>query len=112
VTAPLRTLPPGVVGWSPRQVAALRNRFRVIDVREPAEFRGELGHVPGSELVPVGQVEAAAVSWDRTEPIVLVCRSGARSARVAKILSGMGFSVIDMQGGMIAYCEAGLPVER
>jgi rhodanese-related sulfurtransferase len=86
---------------------------RVIDVREPAEFTGELGHVPGAELSPLGGIAAAAAGWDREREVLLICRSGGRSARAAIQLVGMGFKrVMNLAGGMMAYNDARLPIER
>ncbi len=42
------------------EVARREAHVRVVDVREPDEFHGELGHIPGAELVPLATVEAAA----------------------------------------------------
>ena len=86
---------------------------RIIDVREPAEFTGELGHVPGAELVPLASLPTAAASWARDAALLVVCRSGGRSARAAMQLRAMGFArVMNLAGGMLAYGQAGLPVER
>jgi len=95
------------------RLAAVRGTARLIDVREPSEYRAELGHIAGTELVPLATVEQAAKSWDREQEIVLVCRSGGRSGRAAAALAAMGFKhVINMAGGMLAWNAAGLPVER
>lgn len=86
----------------PCQLKKLALPHRLIDVREPSEF--VLGHVPGAELVPLGTLETAARTWDRTAPIVVVCRSGSRSARGAHLLLTMGFeNVYNLTGGMLAY---------
>jgi rhodanese-related sulfurtransferase len=91
----------------------VHQKLRVIDVREPGEFVGELGHIPGAELVPLGNLAKAAQSWDRNDEIVVVCRSGARSANAAVTLTRLGFSrVRDLRGGMLAYNAARLPVTR
>lgn len=55
-------------------VYAAKGRVRMVDVREPDEFTGELGHVEGAELVPLATVVEAAASWDRSAEIVLICR--------------------------------------
>jgi rhodanese-related sulfurtransferase len=87
--------------------------FRLIDVREPDEFVGPLGHIPGAELVPMGNVLAHAGGWDRTRPVLLVCRSGARSGHVAAALAPMGYPhLYNLIGGMLVWNELGLPVER
>jgi sulfur-carrier protein adenylyltransferase/sulfurtransferase len=97
----------------PAHLAATRQKVRLVDVREPHELTGELGHILGVELVPLATVEAAAKSWSKDEEVVLVCRSGGRSGRAAAALAAMGFRhVMNMVGGMLAWNEAKLPVER
>ncbi len=98
---------------SPADTIAARGAARLVDVREPHEYVGELGHVPGSELVPLAAVAAAASGWDRERDVILICRSGARSGRAAEAMVAAGFArVMNMAGGMLAYTAAGLPVER
>ncbi len=88
-------------------------RPRLIDVREPEEFGGELGHIASAELVPLATLREAAASWSRTEPLVVACRSGKRSVTAALSLVELGFSDIrNLEGGMLAHRGAGLPVER
>ncbi len=87
----------------------------VIDVRTPAEWDGPLGHIPHARLMPVQQIEQWAKEigeWKEKE-IVLVCRSGARSSRAANYLKELGFQrLINVQGGMMAWSQANLPVEK
>lgn len=98
---------------SPRAVFETMGTARLVDVREPHEFTGELGHVEGAELVPLGTLEAASKAWTRDEPLVMICRSGGRSGRAAEHLSAQGFtSVMNMVGGMLAWNDAGLPIAR
>ncbi len=79
---------------------------RLVDVREPDEFTGPLGHLPGAELVPLGDLADVSRGWPRDELIVLVCRSSGRSDRAALQLQNMGFSqVASMRGGMLAVEE-------
>jgi glyoxylase-like metal-dependent hydrolase (beta-lactamase superfamily II)/rhodanese-related sulfurtransferase len=97
----------------PAFVSARRDRVALIDVREPAEFTGELGHVPGATLVPLASLPDAAAAWDPQRDIVLVCRSGGRSARAAMDLAKRGFRhLYNLRGGMLAWNEARLPVEH
>jgi len=78
--------------------------WRVIDVREPHEWVGELGCIDIAERIPQASVASAATHWDRTDPLLLVCRSGRRSRNVAATLIDMGFSnVSNLTGGMIAW---------
>jgi rhodanese-related sulfurtransferase len=86
---------------------------KLIDVREPAEFTGELGHIPGAQLVPMGTLAAVAASWPRDEEYLIICKAGGRSANSAQQLARMGFTkVMNLTGGMLAWNAAGLKVER
>jgi sulfur dioxygenase len=82
----------------------------ILDVREPAEYVGELGHLPGARLIPVGELprrleELAGLEHRR---VVTVCRSGGRSATAAAILSVAGFTdVRSLEGGMRRWREQG-----
>jgi rhodanese-related sulfurtransferase len=87
--------------------------FRIIDVREPHEFTGELGHIEGATLVPLASVVAQAATWNKDETYLLVCKSGGRSGNAAQALSKMGFSkVMNLVGGMLAWNGAGRPIEK
>lgn len=84
----------------------------VLDVREPVEYTGELGHIEGSSLLPlrdlVRRIPEVCSSKDRE--IVTVCRAGMRSASAAAILHSMGFeNVKNLHGGMLAWIDCGLP---
>jgi rhodanese-related sulfurtransferase len=58
--------------------------------------------------VPLGTHAAQAARWDRGADIVVVCRSGGRSARAAEALVAAGFRrVMNLAGGMLAYRAAG-----
>ena len=86
---------------------------RIIDVREPDEFVGTLGHIPGAELVPLQTLQQEMKAWSKNQALLVVCRSGGRSAMAAGVLADAGFdSVSNLRGGMIAYNQAGLTIER
>lgn len=107
-----------VVDTTPAKVAqalAGAEKPLIVDVREQGEFLGELGHIAGARLVPLGTLShrAAELAQHRHEHVVVVCRSGGRSAVAAAILTAAGFTrVQSMTGGMLAWSEAGLPVNR
>ncbi|HUA36207.1 MAG TPA: MBL fold metallo-hydrolase [Candidatus Binataceae bacterium] len=87
----------------------------IIDVRELDEYVGELGHLPGSRLIPLKTLptHAADLEHNKSDEIVIVCRSGVRSATGAAILNGLGFEhVSNLRGGMLEWNDAGLPIER
>jgi glyoxylase-like metal-dependent hydrolase (beta-lactamase superfamily II)/rhodanese-related sulfurtransferase len=76
----------------------------ILDVREPDEFIGPLGHIDGAVSLPLGQLgdKAAALPSDR--PIVAVCRSGGRSAQATVILQRKGVEkVANLAGGMLLW---------
>jgi len=82
-------------------------RYRIVDVRQPEEFEGALGHIEGAELVPLATVSVVAGDWSRSDPILVVCRGGARGAAAANVLLEMGFEeVTNLSGGMIAWQNA------
>lgn len=98
---------------APAIAAAHLTTLRLVDVREPDEFVGPLGHVPGAELVPLGTLPSAAPTLEPDAPVLLICRSGARSARAATMLATLGFRhVYNLAGGMLAWEAAGLTVSR
>jgi sulfur dioxygenase len=111
--APVSRTATGAPVVPPEWVADHASAARIVDVRQPDEFRGPLGHVAGAELVPLDTLEHEALAWDRGAPIVLVCRSGGRSERAARVLESLGFAkVASMTGGMQRWNELGLPASR
>lgn len=89
------------------QLSLLPPGTRRIDVREPEEYDGPLGHLPGTELVPLAGLGQAAKGWTREAPILLICRSGNRSGQGAQVLVEQGFTqVFNLQGGMLAVRES------
>jgi sulfur dioxygenase len=84
---------------------------RVVDVREPAEWTAELGHIAEAELIPLALVPERSDAWNKNETLVLVCRSGNRSGRAAAALQLRGFTrLINMTGGMLAWNTGKFPV--
>jgi len=100
---PARTIEPAAL-WQ-----ALRSATPpvVIDVREPREFKQ--GRVPGSQLIPLPKLLADPHLMPRDRDVVLICRSGRRSARAAAALLAAGYpNVASMRGGMVAWESANL----
>ena len=82
---------------------------RLIDVREYPEFAE--GHIEGSELVPLGTLDKASENWDRSEPLILVCRSGRRSDEAKETLAAKGFKTLHViEGGIQAWTNSGKPL--
>ena len=101
---------------SPSQATQLINRedALVIDVRDPGEYGA--GHILGAKNLPLsrldsGGAELAAKRKDR--PLILYCDTGNRSGKAAAALKAQGYTrVLNLSGGMGAWQQAGLPVEK
>lgn len=99
---------------TPQEVNSQLSKLRLIDVRRPEEFTGELGHIKGAQLVTLEtDFEASLGSLSKDAVYVFVCRSGMRSGKATAMAQAAGLNqVFNMSGGMIAWNEAGLPVEK
>jgi rhodanese-related sulfurtransferase len=93
--------------------------YYVVDVREPAERVSTLGFIPTSVSLPLKQIlEGGAIpSAPKNARLLMVCRSGRRSARAGEKLVQQGFhDVTNLEGGTLSWSEAGLttvsPQER
>ena len=88
------------------------HEVQVVDVREPEEYEGALGHIPGSLLIPLGRLAEHAKNLTHEKPIVTVCRSGGRSAQATVILKRAGVvNVANLAGGMLRWRADRLLVE-
>ena len=90
-----------------------QERVKLVDVRTPAEF--ESVHIPGSTNLPLDLLERhkEELATCLTEPVVLICRSGARAEQARLALARVG--VLDtavLDGGMLQWERAGGAVER
>ena len=89
------------------------NPPRLIDVREPTEWTGELGHIAGAELMPLGTVQAnAARVRGETREIISICKMGGRAMQAAQFWAQQGLTVRVLQGGMTAWNGEKLPTTR
>ncbi len=99
---------------APAEAVRLINREKgvLIDVSEPAEFAA--GHAIGARNIPLGGLEGAReLPSNKTLPLLLICPSGARAARATALLRKAGHDkAVTVSGGMKAWREAGLPVDR
>ena len=91
---------------------ARENTLRIVDVREQHEW--DAGHIGGAEHIPLARIEQEIPKRfpEKNAPLVMHCRSGVRSAKAAYALKQLGYTnVSSMAGGIIAWEEAGLPIE-
>lgn len=86
---------------------ARRAQDQVLDVRE--DFEVAEGIIPGALHIPMGQLNTRLSELEKARPVIVVCRSGNRSARVAEALNDAGYTADTMAGGMTAWQRAGLP---
>lgn len=83
----------------------------LLDVREPWEYAA--GHVPGAELIPLGELEQRLSEVPRDRAVLAICHSGSRSLAAAGYLRSLGYpDVLNVDGGTAAWIERGYPVER
>lgn len=94
----------------PAEAAArLRDGWQAIDVRLDEEVAE--GVIEGAVHIELGQLAVRAGEIDRERPLVVICRSGVRSAMAVAALRPAGYDAHNLDGGMLAWAEAGLPVE-
>lgn len=102
----------GVWEIQPQVLEEVLRDVQVVDVREPDEFDGPLGHIRGAKLVPLGQMKQRVAEIPRDRPVVTVCRAGARSAQAVAMLQKEGFTnVANLAGGMLRWRADGGRVE-
>jgi glyoxylase-like metal-dependent hydrolase (beta-lactamase superfamily II)/rhodanese-related sulfurtransferase len=110
--APLRYSFAGVWEIDPHSLEEHAPAVQILDVREPDEFTGPLGHIAGAVLIPLGQLAERAGELALERPIVAVCRAGGRSAQATTILQQAGFKdVANLTGGMLRWRAEGHAVE-
>jgi len=86
----------------------LRSGGVLVDVREEGEW--DAGHAPKAKLHPLGQLSTSMAQLPKDRTLVMVCRSGNRSARATQMLTKAGFDAVNLAGGMTAWTAAGFPV--
>jgi rhodanese-related sulfurtransferase len=85
----------------------------VLDVRNAEEF--QKGHILNARNIPLAQLDArlADIARHKDKPVIVACESGSRSGGAAAALRKQGFAqVYNLSGGIAAWQQAGLPVEK
>ena len=81
-----------------------KDKFVLVDVREPFEY--DISRIPGSRLIPLGELPARLSELDSADDIVLHCKVGGRSAKALRILQEAGFRKLNnLQGGITAWSD-------
>lgn len=85
----------------------------ILDVRNDVEFQA--GHILNAKLIPLGNLSGRTGELERyrEQPIVVVCRSGQRSASACSLLGKQGFTqAYNLSGGVMAWQKSNLPLEK
>jgi adenylyltransferase/sulfurtransferase len=101
VACPLPWNAPQVPDISAADFEARRGEFFLVDVREPEEF-AEV-RIPGSTLIPLGELPRRLGELPRNRSIVIHCAVGGRSARATELLREHGFAAWNLRGGIQAW---------
>lgn len=103
---------PQIEDVTPEELADKQHLIQLIDVRSPEEYHAELGHIPGSWLIPLNVLEASLETIPRDKDVIFVCRSGNRSAKAAALAKKCGYEkVFNLKGGMLRWNELKMKVE-
>jgi sulfur-carrier protein adenylyltransferase/sulfurtransferase len=80
------------------------DKLRIVDVREPNEY--QINRIPGSELIPLGDIPKRYGELNPEEEIVVQCKMGGRSAKAADFLRSVGFKhVLNLKGGILDWVD-------
>jgi rhodanese-related sulfurtransferase len=81
----------------------------LLDVRNPDEYAE--ARVAGAVLIPLGELADRLDEVPSGAPVLVICRSGARSQRACEFLAAHGQAAANVAGGMLAWAQSGRPVE-
>jgi hydroxyacylglutathione hydrolase len=87
-----------------------QKRVNVLDVRRASEFAG--GHLPGATNIAHTRLAARMNDVPPQKPLLVNCRSGARSARACALLQRAGLEVMNLNGGILAWDQLHAPAAR
>ena len=96
----------GVQDIDPRDLNTKKDQVVLIDVRQPDEFHGDLGHIPNAKLIVLDTLPEHMNEIPKDKTVVFVCRSGGRSARAAAYALTQGYqNAFNLKGGMVLWNE-------
>ncbi|CRK60809.1 Rhodanese-related sulfurtransferase [Alloactinosynnema sp. L-07] len=89
-------------------VAELPTDVTLLDVREQDEW--DAGHAPTAVHIPMGELAGRLGELPESDAVYVICRSGARSARVTQYLNANGWDATNVDGGMRSWADSGRPM--
>ena len=109
--APLSRSYAGLPELSPAWVDLNRDQLTLLDVRSAEEYHGPDGHIAGSQLLPLPELESRDGEIPTNRPVVVLCHSGSRSALATQQLLKMGHKqVANLHGGLNRWIAEGYPL--
>jgi len=90
----------------PEEVARglAEGKILLVDVREPNEY--QINRIPGSELIPLGDIPKRYGELNPEDELVMQCKSGVRSGKAADFLRSVGFKrVLNLKGGILDWID-------
>jgi rhodanese-related sulfurtransferase len=91
-------------------VADITDGVVILDVREQGEW--DDGHVAGAIHIPMGEVPARYGELPEGADLIVMCHIGGRSGQVTAWLNAQGVPCRNLDGGIVTYAKAGLPIEK
>jgi rhodanese-related sulfurtransferase len=89
---------------APAELRTMLGQVTIIDVRAPAEFAAS--HLPGAVNIPVGEIQQRLSEVASDQPVVFICRSGARSMTASAIATHAGLkNVAHLEGGLLSWAK-------
>lgn len=82
----------------------------LLDVRQPEEWASV--HIEGATLIPLGELVARLDELPADLPLYVMCHAGGRSAQATAYLEQAGYDATNIEGGITAWIESGLPVQH
>lgn len=93
----------------PSDLGAQLDQVELVDVCEPEEWRA--GRILGARWIPMAELPNRLDELATNRPVVTMCRSGSRSAKMAELLTRRGYRADNLHGGMQAWAKARRPVQ-
>lgn len=93
----------------PEELKGRLGEVQLVDVREPYEW--DAGRIEGATHIEFAELPARAAELEKDKPVVFYCRVGGRSAVALEAFAGAGYDADHLDGGIVAWDEAGLPVD-